>query len=224
MCTCSIEYANTHPTLFISLHYHIHNTEVDNLHIAFKDLTDRQEKVASDLKTKLDDNERVVSSKEEEISSTRAELDLIEQQISLHKASTAEKMTNELAEIESARQHCQEMVDNAESELKATRAMHDFSSSQDERRAIRRASVCYLSSDDEDDSDIDSQAGEDEEEIRGVWPVVPDPRIPDDWKEIDDGYFHPVHGPIHRSYILHFLAQLEKVSSFDMYMCLCSRT
>ena len=154
MCTCSIEYANTHPTLFISLHYHIHNTEVDNLHIAFKDLTDRQEKVASDLKTKLDDNERVVSSKEEEISSTRAELDLIEQQISLHKASTAEKMTNELAEIESARQHCQEMVDNAESELKATRAMHDFSSSQDERRAIRRASVCYLSSDDEDDASM----------------------------------------------------------------------
>ena len=209
---------NTHPTLFTSLHYHIHNTEVDKQRKVFKDLTNRQEKFAADLKTKLDDNERVVSSKEEEISSTRAELDLIEQQISLHKASTAEKMTNELAEIESARQHCQEMVDNAESELKATRAMHDFSSSQDERRAIRKASVCYLSSEEEDDSDIDSQAGEDEEEIRGDWPVVPDPRIPDDWKEIDDGYFHPVHGPIHRSYILHFLAQLEleKVSLFDM--------
>ena len=92
------------------------------------------------------------------------------------------------------------------------------------RKAIRRASVCYLSSDGEDDSDIDSQAGVDEEEIRGDWPVVPDPRIPADWEERGDGYFHPDHGPIHRSYILHFLAQLEKVSSFDMYMCLCSRT
>ena len=158
-----------------------------------------------------------MSSKEEEIASTRAELDLIDQQIVQYKESTAEKMTNELVEIESARQ-----VDNAESELKAARAMHDFdfSSSQDERRAIRKASVCYLSSEEEDDSDIDSQAGEDEEEIRGNWPVVPDPRIPDDWKEIGNGYFHPVHGPIHRSYILQFLAQLEleKVSVFDMYV------
>ena len=126
MCTCSIEYANTHPTLFTSLHYHIHNTEVDNLHIAFKDLTDRQEKVASDVKvkTKLDDNERVVSSKEEDISSTRAELDLLEQQIVQYKASTAKKVTNQLAEIESASQHCQDLVDKAESELKAARVMH----------------------------------------------------------------------------------------------------
>ena len=87
------------------------------------------------------------------------------------------------------------------------------------RKAIRRASVCYLSSDGEDDCDIDSQAaGEDEEEIRGDWPVVPDPRIPADWEERGDSYFHPAHGPIHRSYILHFLAQLEleKVSLFDM--------
>ena len=204
--------ANTHPILFTSLTYHIHNTEVDKQRKVFKDLTNRQEKFAADLKTKLDDNERVVSSKEEEIASTRAELDLIEQQIVQYKESTAEKMTNELVEIESARQ-----VDNAESELKAARAMHDFSSSQDERRAIRKASVCYLSSEEEDDSDIDSQ---DEEEIRGNWPVVPDPRIPDDWKEIGNGYFHPVHGPIHRSYILQFLAQLEleKVSVFDMYV------
>jgi septal ring factor EnvC (AmiA/AmiB activator) len=100
------------------------NTEVDKLQFTLKELTDSQEKVASNLKIKLDDNERVVSSKEEEISSTRVELALLEQQIALHKASTVEKMTNQLVEIESARQYCQEMVDNAESELKAARVMH----------------------------------------------------------------------------------------------------
>lgn len=124
-------------------------------------------------------------------------------------------------------QHCQGMIETAETK-RAARL----------REAIRRASVCYLSSDDEDDSDIDSQADEEEMAVdnstaegwpvksdyppsRGDWPVVPDPRIPDDWKEIRDGYFHPAHGPIHHSYILHFLAQLEleKVSVFfDMYV------
>ena len=100
------------------------NTEVDKLQITLKELTDSQEKVASNLKIKLDDNERVVSSKEEEISSTRAELDLLEQQIVQYKASTAKKVTNQLAEIESASQHCQDLVDKAESELKAARVMH----------------------------------------------------------------------------------------------------
>jgi len=116
--------ANTHPILFTSLTYHIHNTEVDKQRKVFKDLTNRQEKFASNLKIKLDDNERVVSSKEEEISSTRAELDLLEQQIVQYKASTAKKVTNQLAEIESASQHCQDLVDKAESELKAARVMH----------------------------------------------------------------------------------------------------
>lgn len=87
-------------------------------------MTNRQEKFAADLKTKLDDNERVVSSKENEISSTRAELALLEQQIAQYKASTAEKMANLRAEVESASQHCQDLVDKAESELKAVRVMH----------------------------------------------------------------------------------------------------
>ena len=97
------------------------NTEVDNLKTTFKDLLSRQEKVASNLKIKLDDNERIVSSKEEEISSTRVELALLEQQIAQYKASTAKKMANLRAEVESASQHCQDLVDKAESELKAAR-------------------------------------------------------------------------------------------------------
>lgn len=101
-----------------------HYTEVEKQRKAIKDLTESQEKVASNLKIKLDDNERVVSSKEEEISSTRAELALLEQQIAQYKASTAKTMANLRAEIESASQHCQDIVDNAESELKAARFMH----------------------------------------------------------------------------------------------------
>jgi len=92
-------------------------------------LTDRQEKVASDLKTKLDYNERVVSSKEEEISSTRAELDLVEQQIAQYKASTVQKMTNQLTEIDNAK-HQAGIVKAAHE--RAQKAVNDFSSSPDD--------------------------------------------------------------------------------------------
>lgn len=125
-------HANTHTslfTLFASLHYHIHNTEVDKQRKVFKDLTNGQEKVASNLKIKLDDNERVVSSKEEEISSTRVELALLEQKIAQYKASTAKKMTNLLAETDSAK-HQVGIVKEAYE--RAQKAVNDFNSSPDD--------------------------------------------------------------------------------------------